>query len=131
MTFNLNSTDDGQEWVMTFSAPKDTDGSLPSGVYVLSVSPTGITDSQGQALSGGTQVYSFSQLHGQVTGDGTGKTQRFGKGAAKDGFKKFVANYETQLEGTSSVNAAASSPITELDSFTPPTASISADVDDE
>jgi hypothetical protein len=97
ITLNLASTDDGQEWVMTFSAPKDADGSLPRGAYVLSISPSGVADSQGQQLSGGTQVYSFSQLHGKVTGDGTGTTQHFGKSAVKHGFKKFVLNYESQL----------------------------------
>ena len=122
ITLNLASTDDGQSWVMTFSAPKDADGSLPNGVYVLSVSPSGVADSQGQQLSGGTQVYGFSQLRGQVTGDGTGTTQHFGKGAAKDGFKKFVLNYESQLAGTSNATAAVSSPITGIDSIAPLTA---------
>jgi phosphatidylinositol-3-phosphatase len=106
VTFNLNSTDAGQSFVMTFPAAQAADSqaanaSLPGGVYVLSVSPSGITDSQGQQLSGGTQVYSFSQLHGKVTGNGTGKTQRFGKGAAKDGFKNFVLNDESQLADAS------------------------------
>jgi len=107
---------------LTRIAPKDADGSLPNGVYVLSVSPSGVADSQGQQLSGGTQVYGFSQLRGQVTGDGTGTTQHFGKGAAKDGFKKFVLNYESQLAGTSNATAAVSSPITGIDSIAPLTA---------
>jgi Phosphoesterase family len=70
MTFDLSTTDN-KTWTLTFTDPNYIGESLPDGTYTLTVSASGVTNSQGQTMSGGDQTFNFWRLYGDFSGQGT------------------------------------------------------------
>ncbi|HZL35476.1 MAG TPA: dockerin type I domain-containing protein, partial [Tepidisphaeraceae bacterium] len=70
MTFASSSPDGGVTWNLTF--PNAITGSLPDGVYDLTIDGSAVTlASNGQALGNGSQRFTFHRLFGDINGDGT------------------------------------------------------------
>jgi alpha-L-arabinofuranosidase len=69
--FNLtNPSGDQQTYVLTFTDASDIGGSLPDGVYNLSVNAADVQDAAGTTLAGGNPSVSFYRLFGDFYGGG-------------------------------------------------------------
>jgi hypothetical protein len=71
-TFTLtNPSGDGETYVLTFTDPSFIGGSLPDGVYDLTMHAALVTNADDATLSGGDQTDSFYRLYGDYFGTGS------------------------------------------------------------
>jgi uncharacterized repeat protein (TIGR03803 family) len=69
INFLINSPDGGTTWNLTF--PGYTGGSLPDGIFDLTVTASSVADSYtGTVMSGGNQTFTFDRLFGDIDGNG-------------------------------------------------------------
>jgi uncharacterized repeat protein (TIGR03803 family) len=70
MNFNLNTTDGGLTWNITF--PSYAGGSLPDGTYDLTINASSVISIvTNMSMPGGNQTFSFYRLFGDADGNGT------------------------------------------------------------
>jgi uncharacterized repeat protein (TIGR03803 family) len=69
MSFAISSPDGGTTWNLTF--PSYAGGSLPDGIYDLTITATNVSDLYtGQFMTGGNQTFTFDRLFGDADGNG-------------------------------------------------------------
>jgi polygalacturonase len=66
-----NPGGDMQTYVLTFTDPSYEAGSLPDGLYNLTVTAAGVQDAAGNTLAGGDQTFNFYRLYGDFYGTGS------------------------------------------------------------